>query len=73
MKPIQRVCKYPLLLKELLNLTPEDHPDYGNLKKAIERLGTVTITINEGKRHEENQRKTMDIVKKLVGIDVSLS
>jgi hypothetical protein len=28
MHPVQRVCKYPLLLQAILKHTPENHPDY---------------------------------------------
>lgn len=35
-KPLQRVTKYPLLLKELLNHTIPSHPDYENLQAAYE-------------------------------------
>ena len=31
-KPFQRVCRYPLLLKELLKATPEDWSDYQKVK-----------------------------------------
>ena len=30
-KPVQRLPKYILLLKDLLKYTPKDHPDYGNI------------------------------------------
>ena len=32
--PVQRVCKYPLLLKELIKRTPEGHGDEIGLKRA---------------------------------------
>ena len=30
-KPLQRLCKYPLLVRELLKETPTTHPDYNDL------------------------------------------
>ena len=37
-KPMQRLCKYPLLLKELLKHTDEDHGDYFNIEKAFNEV-----------------------------------
>ena len=30
LEPIQRVCRYPLLLKQLVDVTPESHTDHNN-------------------------------------------
>eukprot|EP01102_Stenamoeba_stenopodia_P003752 TRINITY_DN1390_c0_g10_i1.p1 TRINITY_DN1390_c0_g10~~TRINITY_DN1390_c0_g10_i1.p1 ORF type:complete len:753 (-),score=172.16 TRINITY_DN1390_c0_g10_i1:98-2356(-) len=46
-KPVQRVCKYPLLLRELLKHTERDHADYGNLEAAFVRIEQVVGTINQ--------------------------
>lgn len=35
-KPLQRVTKYPLLLKELINHTLSSHQDFKNLQEAYE-------------------------------------
>ncbi|ORZ23601.1 hypothetical protein BCR42DRAFT_318555, partial [Absidia repens] len=59
-KPVQRVLKYPLLLKELLITTPTDHPDYENLCIANNEIQNVADHINEIKRRK-------DIVEKIVG------
>ena len=32
--PVQRICKYPLLLKELIKNTPPEHADYAPLQEA---------------------------------------
>lgn len=34
-KPVQRICKYPLLFKELLKCTPAEHPDYWALEVSL--------------------------------------
>lgn len=39
--PIQRVCKYPLLLKELLKVTPDSHPDYALVASAVKEMEKV--------------------------------
>ncbi|KJE89238.1 hypothetical protein CAOG_000751 [Capsaspora owczarzaki ATCC 30864] len=53
-KPIQRICKYPLLLRELIKHTPETHPDFADITEAMDAMNSVTIYINEMKRKLEN-------------------
>uniref|UniRef100_A0A670XTK2 Phosphatidylinositol 3,4,5-trisphosphate-dependent Rac exchanger 1 protein n=1 Tax=Pseudonaja textilis TaxID=8673 RepID=A0A670XTK2_PSETE len=51
--PIQRICKYPLLLKELAKRTPTKHPDYQAVLNALQAMKTVCSNINETKRQME--------------------
>ncbi|XP_069777400.1 phosphatidylinositol 3,4,5-trisphosphate-dependent Rac exchanger 2 protein isoform X4 [Narcine bancroftii] len=51
--PIQRICKYPLLLKELVKRTPKRHNDYSAVIEALQAMKTVCSTINEAKRQME--------------------
>ncbi|XP_006131552.1 phosphatidylinositol 3,4,5-trisphosphate-dependent Rac exchanger 2 protein isoform X1 [Pelodiscus sinensis] len=51
--PIQRICKYPLLLKELLKRTPKKHSDYAVLMEALQTMKAVCSNINEAKRQME--------------------
>lgn len=60
-KPMQRLCKYPLLLKELLKKTDSSHPDFAALESAMAEVGGVVKYINERKRVGENQQKIVDI------------
>ncbi|KAG1044014.1 hypothetical protein G6F43_011525 [Rhizopus delemar] len=36
-EPVQRISRYSMMLREILNLTPQDHPDYPGLKLACEK------------------------------------
>eukprot|EP01091_Cochliopodium_minus_P013277 TRINITY_DN4238_c0_g2_i1.p1 TRINITY_DN4238_c0_g2~~TRINITY_DN4238_c0_g2_i1.p1 ORF type:complete len:1088 (+),score=361.01 TRINITY_DN4238_c0_g2_i1:73-3336(+) len=56
-KPVQRICKYPLLLEQLLKYTSKSHPDYDNLHQAIQKMGTVVNDINKGRRQLETYHK----------------
>ncbi|KAL8671395.1 MAG: hypothetical protein Q9168_004108 [Polycauliona sp. 1 TL-2023] len=62
-KPVQRVLKYPLLLDELLQVTPENHPDFTRLDIASREMKGITVRINEMKKRADlmeqmsNQRK----------------
>uniref|UniRef100_A0A8D0A739 TIAM Rac1 associated GEF 1 n=1 Tax=Sander lucioperca TaxID=283035 RepID=A0A8D0A739_SANLU len=53
-KPIQRVLKYPLLLKELYSLTDPDSEEHYHLDVAMKAMNKVASHINEmQKLHEE--------------------
>uniref|UniRef100_A0A674P6J3 TIAM Rac1 associated GEF 1 n=1 Tax=Takifugu rubripes TaxID=31033 RepID=A0A674P6J3_TAKRU len=53
-KPIQRVLKYPLLLKELYSLTDPDSEEHYHLDVATKAMNKVASHINEmQKLHEE--------------------
>ncbi|KAL0125257.1 hypothetical protein PUN28_004412 [Cardiocondyla obscurior] len=55
--PIQRICKYPLQLAELLKYTKSDHPDYHKIQEALEAMRDVAVLINERKRRMESLEK----------------
>ncbi|XP_028264252.1 rho guanine nucleotide exchange factor 38 [Parambassis ranga] len=52
-KPVQRIMKYPLLLGELWQATPEDHPDYQPLQEAFTAAKIINVNINEFKRRKD--------------------
>ncbi|KAJ1558904.1 cytochrome c oxidase subunit 1 [Nowakowskiella sp. JEL0078] len=62
-KPVQRICKYPLLLKEITKYTDEMNDDYEELKDASEKMHGVISIINEGARQADTEgvRKVVDI------------
>uniref|UniRef100_A0A667YJ57 Phosphatidylinositol-3,4,5-trisphosphate dependent Rac exchange factor 2 n=1 Tax=Myripristis murdjan TaxID=586833 RepID=A0A667YJ57_9TELE len=51
--PIQRICKYPLLLRELLKRTPKKHNDYALVQESLQVMKAVCSNINEAKRQME--------------------
>lgn len=55
--PVQRICKYPLQLAELLKYTKTDHTDYENIREALEVMRGVAVLINERKRRMESLEK----------------
>lgn len=52
-KPVQRITKYPLLLKELIDATAKDHPDLPTLKRVLSKVTDINIRINDVKKHTE--------------------
>ncbi|KAF7321259.1 hypothetical protein MKEN_00645700 [Mycena kentingensis (nom. inval.)] len=56
-KPIQRVCKYPLLLDSLIKASSAaDYPYFEELKSGSEAAKRITDKINEAQRRAENEQ-----------------
>eukprot|EP01114_Cavostelium_apophysatum_P022237 TRINITY_DN7982_c0_g1_i1.p1 TRINITY_DN7982_c0_g1~~TRINITY_DN7982_c0_g1_i1.p1 ORF type:complete len:872 (-),score=270.52 TRINITY_DN7982_c0_g1_i1:25-2640(-) len=64
-KPVQRICKYPLLLRELLKHTPPEHPDYEPISKSMSSIESIVTQINETKRIKDNTFKLGEIAEQL--------
>ncbi|XP_045435798.1 intersectin-1 isoform X4 [Pipistrellus kuhlii] len=54
LKPMQRVTRYPLIIKNILENTPENHPDHSHLRLALEKAEELCSQVNEGVREKEN-------------------
>ncbi|XP_032886615.1 rho guanine nucleotide exchange factor 9 isoform X3 [Amblyraja radiata] len=52
--PVQKICKYPLQLAELLKYTALEHSDYRYVAAALAVMRNVTQQINERKRRLES-------------------
>jgi hypothetical protein len=61
LKPVQRICKYPLLLQELTKATSDDHVDHANLLDAIAKTNQVVVSLNDGQRALESFSKIAQI------------
>ncbi|ESO01337.1 hypothetical protein HELRODRAFT_174892 [Helobdella robusta] len=57
LSPVQKICQYPLQLKELIKYTPRSHPDYEPLVGAMEAMKSTAMLINERKRKVESLEK----------------
>uniref|UniRef100_A0A674D6S9 Intersectin-1 n=1 Tax=Salmo trutta TaxID=8032 RepID=A0A674D6S9_SALTR len=53
LKPMQRVTRYPLIIKNILENTPETHPDHSHLKQALEKAEELCSQVNEGVIHTQ--------------------
>ncbi|KAH9486760.1 Rho guanine nucleotide exchange factor scd1 [Psilocybe cubensis] len=62
LKPIQRVCQYPLLLESLVKaLPPEVYEHHYELIRASESAKRIITKINEAQRRNENQEIVKDL------------
>ena len=74
--PFQRFLKYHLLLQEIFKRTPEDHPDYINLKLASEEMIRAGEVVNEKKRDQEEadqqDQKDETDMRLILGVSASI-
>ncbi|XP_077486990.1 dynamin associated protein 160 isoform X3 [Amblyomma americanum] len=54
LKPMQRMTKYPLMIKKIREYTDESHPDRGYLDEALEKAEQLCGQINEAVKEREN-------------------
>ena len=58
--PVQKICKYPLQLRELLCYTWSTHADFRQLSSAVDAMRDITSLVNERKRKMESIEKLID-------------
>ncbi|XP_014007313.2 rho guanine nucleotide exchange factor TIAM2 isoform X2 [Salmo salar] len=59
-KPVQRVLKYPLLLRELVSLTDTDSEEHYHLTEALKAMERVASHINEMQKIYEDYGSVFD-------------
>ncbi|ELP90749.1 Rho/RAC guanine nucleotide exchange factor, putative [Entamoeba invadens IP1] len=51
--PVQRLMRYPILIKELIKATPQTHPEYNEIIKTQELFERFIVNVNnESKMHD---------------------
>ncbi|KAM9963611.1 hypothetical protein ACTFIW_006847 [Dictyostelium discoideum] len=68
-KPVQRICKYPLLIKETIKFTPNDHSDKPALEEVDKKISDIVQSINEAKRTLELFQKIVDLQNSIDGLE----
>ena len=54
MRPVSRICKYPLLFQQLLNSYPPNHGFYGELVEGVAACERIVEKCNEAERRARN-------------------
>ncbi|CAO1634508.1 unnamed protein product [Sympodiomycopsis kandeliae] len=60
-KPVQRICKYPLLLEQLLKKSDPHGPYYDELKEGLAIVQRGAAEVNEVRRQQENLQLVRDL------------
>jgi hypothetical protein len=53
-RPIQHICRQPLLLRELLKSTPQTHSDYEDLIFALDKINELVDRVNSNAKEVSN-------------------
>ncbi|CAG8433988.1 2566_t:CDS:10 [Diversispora eburnea] len=69
LKPLQRITRYPLLIRQILHYTSKDNEDHKNLMEALHKAEEILEETNEAAREQENEIKLAEIsnMTRLVG------
>ena len=69
-KPVQRICRYPILLKQLLSLVEGDEKSRASVENALKTFLKIVNTINEKGKEEEDVFKLLEAQQKIHNGDV---
>lgn len=69
-RPVGRICKYPLLIRELLKCTTDDHPDQIPLQKSLSLLSEFVSKINEQQKRMENLKQLQEVNSRIKSLPV---
>ncbi|CAO3648930.1 unnamed protein product [Cunninghamella echinulata] len=64
-KPVQRVCRYQLLLKEILKYTTKETIEYKKLDCAIEMMKAIVAGIDHQKYYRDTTERTQLFIERL--------
>eukprot|EP01103_Thecamoeba_quadrilineata_P017332 TRINITY_DN6099_c0_g1_i1.p1 TRINITY_DN6099_c0_g1~~TRINITY_DN6099_c0_g1_i1.p1 ORF type:complete len:713 (+),score=177.86 TRINITY_DN6099_c0_g1_i1:19-2157(+) len=64
-KPIQRICKYPLFMKDIVKNTATEDEAYPVFTSALQKIEEVVEYVNNHKKDSEEKMKVYDIQQSL--------
>lgn len=67
-KPVQRICQYPLLLQELLKHTPDAHKDRASVELALEKLLAIAEHVNDATERAYSIAKIIELRHTIQGL-----
>ncbi|KAK8846782.1 hypothetical protein IAR55_005870 [Kwoniella newhampshirensis] len=68
LKPVQRLTKYPLFLKRLLDVTPHPHPAHPDILSLLSLTESIILTLQATKAREEDFEQLQAIGTRLHGL-----
>jgi len=71
-EPVQRIPRYQLLLDDLLANTPDGHPEFEDLEKALKKVEGIILTLNEAGHSSNGAHHMYSIYQRIRGRGSSL-
>ncbi|BGP25017.1 rho guanyl-nucleotide exchange factor [Rhodotorula toruloides] len=68
LKPVQRLMKFPLFFKQLCDLTPRDHPDFGATLVLYQSTDSMIRALQEVKAREDEYEELKVLETRLRGL-----
>ncbi len=60
-KPVQRICKYPLLLRTMVDSAPKGYPDRASLVEAKKKMEEVVFALEDQLFVEDDKMKVLEL------------
>lgn len=67
-KPVQRICKYPLILKEIRSHSGNPQNGDSNIDSAIKQMSQIAADIDMAKWYLDNLKKTDVFCERMLGV-----
>ena len=67
-KPVQRIPRYLLFIKDLLKHTTASHPDHAPLKQALDELTGLAERVNESEREMARMEQQKELLTSVDGL-----
>ena len=61
------MSRYSLLLRDLINYTDEEHPDFKSLSTALNQVMEISDYLNEAKRKSERAARALELTDLITG------
>jgi len=70
-KPLARIAKYLVLVRDILQHTPNTHPDYNSVSSVVAEMEKVGGIVHEARRRSDNLHKILEIQNSISGVEKS--
>ncbi|KAI8053911.1 Dbl homology domain-containing protein [Syncephalis plumigaleata] len=70
-KPVQRLCQYPIIMREIMSFYEEGTREHRDLRNAIDMLRNVATSVDDAKHMEEARQRTQLFLSRVDEISLS--
>ena len=73
LKPVQRLTKYPLFIRRLLDATPYPHPCHADILQLLSRTESIILNLQNTKAREEDFEHLQALEGRMQGLPVGMT